>query len=306
MSASRRILYVVSFDATEAAVTWQVAELARAWCAAVVLLAPRRRRWIWRLGAESREDVGRRLSAVAVRLKGYVADIRVAEDPLADAVTRVARDVGAKLVLVGAGERALREPTYVGPEALELARHVGEDIWICKPFADPRVEHVLCAADTSPTAGAAVTRAVHICRRFNARLRILSVMPQPSRFAQVDDPEEEMHARRTAQKSFLDQFDLQGVALSRAIVWAHEPSAEVLHEAERYSDGLLVIGASSQTHPAHGQLGPTSEAILRACPSSLLIIKKRMSADPAKKPRLRVVESQPGAGPSASAEKTGA
>jgi nucleotide-binding universal stress UspA family protein len=62
------------------------------------------------------------------------------------------------------------------------------------------------------------------------------------------------------------------------MVWAMSPAPEVLHEAEKYSEGLLVIGASSHAQSAAGRLGPTSEAILRACPSSLLIVKQPMRA----------------------------
>src|SRR5207253_3236394 len=110
----------------------------------------------------------------------------------------------------------------VAADALEIARAARQDVWICKPFADANVGHVLCAADTTPTAGAAVMRAAELCRRYNALLRILSVMPEPlwkSAAPKEDDPEEQMRAEHEAQKAFLDQFDLQGVPLSRAIVW---------------------------------------------------------------------------------------
>lgn len=278
MTATGRILYVVAFDAIEAAVTWQVAEFSKAWQRPVVLLAVVRRRWLWGLGGDPKPELKRQLSEVAERLqglKGRVAGLKVAEGEVAAETMRVARNVGAELIMIGAGERALHELSRISAEALKLARLAHEDVWICKPHTDPHIDHVLCAADTTVTAGAAVRRSVDICRRFNARLRILSVMPEPPLSPSADDPEEDMHERRDAQKAFLDQLDLQGVSLSRSIVWAAQPAAEVLQEAERYWDGLLVIGASSQSHPVRGKLGPTSEAIVRACPSSLLIVRKR-------------------------------
>ena len=291
--ATARILYAVTFDATEAAVSWQVAELAKACHAPVVLLGARRRRR-WKLRSGNGEDVGRKLAAIATRLKGYVADIRVTEDPLPEAAMRTAGELGAELIVVSAGARAMQQPTHVSDDGLAIARNAHQDVWICKPFADPYIGHVLCAADTTLTAGAAVTRSVKISRRFNALLRILSVMPEPlwKSAADADDPEEQMREQHEAQKAFLDQFDMQGVPLSRAIVWARDAAVEVLDEAERYAEGLLVIGASSRAPLPQGQLGPTSESILTACPSSLLIVKKRMPASVDKK-KERIAETAP-------------
>jgi nucleotide-binding universal stress UspA family protein len=273
MPNAHRILYVVTFDSSEAAISDQVTELARAQHAAVVLLAARPRRR-WKIGmARGAEGTGRKLSAIAARMKGYAADIRVVDPPLPESAMRIADEVAAELIVIGAGERADREPTYTSPEALKLAREAREDVLICKPFADRYVGHVLCAADTTPTSGAAVLRSVQISRRFNALLRIVSVMPEPSWKSASADPDEDIRNQHEAQKAFLDQFDLRGVGLSRAVVWSRHAAAEVLDEADRYSEGLLVIGASSRAPLPKGQLGPTSEAIVSACPCSLMIVK---------------------------------
>ncbi|HZP12695.1 MAG TPA: universal stress protein [Nevskiaceae bacterium] len=273
MPAKRRILYVVGLDATEAAITWQVTELARAWSAPVVLLGARQRRR-WKIGSDRKsEEIARRLSAIAVSMKGYVADIRVTEEPLALAAVRIADEIGAELIAVGAGECAIDQPASALPDALKIAREAHVDVLICKPFADPYVGHVLCAADTTPAAGAAVLRAVELSSRFNALLRIVSVMPEPM-WSAADDPEDQVRSQHERQKAFLDQFDLRGVGLSRAVVWSRNAAVEVLDEAQRYGEGLLVIGASSHAPLPSGQLGPNAQAILAECPSSLLIVKK--------------------------------
>jgi nucleotide-binding universal stress UspA family protein len=273
VGAIGRILYVVTFDSTEALITWQVMELARAAHAEVVLLGLHRR-IRWPLSRRpGRDETGRRLSEVAARLKGHAAEIRVEHGPLVPAAMRSARAVDAQLIMIGAGERALREPAYVAPEALELARQARDDVWICKPGADPHIESVLCAADATPAAGAAVLRAAGLCRRFNARLRLLSVMPEPSVLVS-DDLEADLHALKRSQKEFLDQFDLRGMPLSRSMAWAADPATEVLHEAGQLADGVLIIGSSSEKRPAHAGLGPTAEAVLRGCPCSIWIVRK--------------------------------
>lgn len=271
-----RILYLVGLDRTEAAVTWQVAELSKAWQAPVVLLGVEPTHWLAFVARERQRALKRRLLDVARRLRalrGHVAGVKVASGDACTIAQRTADQVGAELVITGAGERAIADSVALSDTAFAIARNARQDVWICKPAADPHVEHVLCAADTSALAGDAVRRSVDLCRRFNARLRVVSVLAEP---AGADDPDAAALAARAEQRAFLERFDLRGVALSRAILWSAQAPVEVLLEAERYPDGLLVMGAASALG-ARG-LGATAEPVLRACPSSILLVRRRLAA----------------------------
>jgi len=280
MTVSGRILYVIGFDDTEPAISWQVAEFSKAWQSPVLLLGVRRPHWLSFLGKDDHRALKRATVDVAKRLRGlraHVAGIKVAfGDPAAEA-RRVADQIGATLIMVGAGVEAMDDPRAISPVALTIARRAQQDVWICKPFADPHIDHVLCAADTTPLAGAAVQRAAEICRRFNARLRVVSVLVEPPPplpdIVSADDPEDAVRAGRLRQKLFLDGFNLQGIALSRAIVWGTQTPVELLLEAEHYIDGLLVMGAVSSLDQRGSGLGATTEPVLQACPSSLLIVR---------------------------------
>lgn len=279
MTVGGRILYVVGFDDTEAAVSWQVAELSKAWRTPIMLLGVRRRPWLPFLERDERLGLKRAMVEVARRLRGlraHVAGIKVAFGDAAGQACRIADHSGAGLIMVGAGVEAMDDPRAMSATALTIARRARQDVWICKPFADPHIDHVLCAADTSPLASEAVQRAAAICRQFNARLRLLSVLPEPPpplpNAAAGDDPDELVVAGRRRQKLFLDKLDLRGIALSRAIVWGTQTPVELLLEAEQYIDGLLVMGAVGDS-AARGGLGATTEAVLRTCPSSLLIVR---------------------------------
>ena len=273
MTPKGRILYLVEFDAAEAAVSWQVANLAKAWQTSVVLLAVRRPRWLPVLGKEELRATKRELLGVARRMREMKASVSGVRALAGDAVSqacRMAESIGAALVMVGAG--AGRDSPALSPLAHAIARRARQDVWICRPEADPHLEHVLCAADTSPLAGRAVQRSVELCRRFNARLRVVSVLAEPGRGS--EEPDEAAARGRAEQRAFLDRHDLRGVALSRAIVWGAETAVELLLEAERYPDGLLVLGAASAPGTAPG-LGATAEPLVRACPSSVLIVRQR-------------------------------
>lgn len=275
MALRGRILYVVAFDAIEAAVTWQVAQLSKAWQTPVVLLGVQPSHWLALMSRDRSRELKRRLLEVAKRLrglKGHVAGIKAVTGDECTEARRFADQIGAELIMIGAGAESLKDPLAIHSTGLNIARRARQDVWICKPDADPQIEHVLCAVDTSALAGDAVRRSVDLCRRFNARLRLLSVLPEP---ALADDAEQSARVAREQQRRFLDQFDLGGVALSRAIAWGRQTTVEVLLEAERYADGLLVMGASSQPRG----LGPTAEPVLRACPSSVLIVRRRHGID---------------------------
>jgi nucleotide-binding universal stress UspA family protein len=276
-----RILYVVGFDGTDPAVSWQVAELSKAWGAPVVLLGVRRAPWLRFLERDDRRALKRAMVDVAKRLRGlraHVAGIKVAVGDPAGHACRAADQCGTDLIVIGAGIGAMDDPRSMSREALAVARDARQDVWICKPFADPHVDHVLCAADTSPMAGEAIRRATSICRRFNARLRVISVLLEPPPplpdAAACDDPDEAVIAGRRRQKLFLDQFDLAGIALSRAIVWGTQTPIELLLEAEQHMDGVLVMGAIGRAQ-GRRRLGATTESVLRACPSSVLIVRTR-------------------------------
>jgi len=276
MALRGRVLYLVGLDDSEAAITWQVAELSKAWQTPVVLLGVLAPRWLNLLAQDRQRALKRQLLDVARRLrglKGHVAGIKATiGDPRTEA-RRVADQIGAQLIVTGAGAAAIDDPRALSETAFDVARRARQDVWICKPGADPHVEHILCAADTSALAGDAIRRSVDLCRRFNARLRLLSVLPEP---AGADDPDDAARTGREQQRRFLDQFDLRGVPLSRAIVWGAQTPVEVLLEAERYADGLLVMGAASASG-AQG-LGATAEPVLRACPSSILLVRRGSAA----------------------------
>lgn len=271
MIALGRILYLVPGDATEAVTSWQVLQLARAAHAEVVLLALRQR-WWWPFGAAAeRAMLEDRLADVAARFKGYATASRVEDgEPLAVAIT-VAQRVRATLVMTSAGIRAQHDPCHADDLALRLACVAPTDVWICKPQADPQVEHVLCAADTSRGSGLAVRRAVDLCRNFNARLRLLTVMPDPE-LLPADDVEPSIERLRTQQQQFLDGFDLDGVPLSREVVWSRHPAGEVLNEAGQHPEGLLLLGASSRLR--RSGLGLVSAQVLRRCPSSVWVVRR--------------------------------
>jgi hypothetical protein len=69
---------------------------------------------------------------------------------------------------------------------------------------------------------------------------------------------------------------------------------ELLLEAEQYCDGVLVIGAIGDA-PGRRGLGTTAGPVLRACPSSVLIVRGvRRPADAGAGTRIALTEEADG------------
>lgn len=285
MLLSDRILYVVEFNEVEGRITRQVAAFANACHADVVLLSEVAKPYqLWRLPTFSREKVKRKLERTIVNLRAAgvnVAGTLTAAGNMAEEAMRVAGEQQVEFIMVGAGAASGRDVHHTSALALSLARSAQQHVWICKPEAEPALEHVLCAVDTSRGSAEGLRVASDICRQFNARLRTVSVLKPPKSWSVMGMPElekeEDMESARERmlydRKTFLAGFNLEGISLARSFIWADKASTAILTAAENYPDGLSVIGVAGARRFYRPRLGTTADRILRKNPSSLLVVK---------------------------------
>ncbi|MES1944924.1 universal stress protein UspE [Salinisphaera sp. PC39] len=284
MLLTQRILYVAAFDAIEPAVTAQVAELSKALTATVHVMTTAGPRYqLWRVGSDAEASARARIEDVAERLRGLrarVGETLVVKGNLATAAMEAAPRMEAEYIVIGAGESAAEDPAYVRTSARTLARSARENVWICKPEAEPALQHVLCTFDASRGSADGIRVSTDLCRQFNARLQLMSVLhPPPAGMlggTDVERDEAEQAARRALHDqrlAFLEGFNFDGVKLARNLVWADRASPAILAEADKHRDGLLVLGVSGQRRFQSMMLGNTAEKVLDACPSSMLFVK---------------------------------
>lgn len=284
MLLTQSILYVAAFDAIEDKVTAQVAELSKALGTGVHLLTTAGPHYeFWRANRHTEAEARRRLEAVAERLRerrARVGETLVIKGNLANAAMEAARHMDADYIVIGAGEAAAGDPSHVRTTAKTLARSAREHVWVCKPAAEPAVEHVICGFDASRGSAGAIHVSIDLCRQFNARLQLLSVLhpPPPGILGgtDVERREAEEAARQSLQDqrlAFLEGFNLEGVKLARNFIWAGRASPAIVGEAEKHPDGLLVVGVAGQRRFPSMMLGNTAEKVLDGCPSSMLFVK---------------------------------
>lgn len=284
MLLTQRILYVVAFDAIEARVTTQVAELSKALGAPVFLLAVVGPRYeLWRAShdaqAQARENV-ERVAENLRQLRVRVWQTLVVKGNHAVAAMEAAQRMETDFIVLGAGERSQQDHGFVRTTAKTLARTADQHVWICKPQGDAVLQHILCAFDESRGAAQAIGVSSDLARQFNAKMQLISAISLPPAGMVLADEDERREAQQAACRALQDQrtssiegFNFDGITLAKNICWSQYASTAVIDEAEKHQEGLLVIGAAGRRRFPTMMLGNTAEKILRNCPSSLLVVK---------------------------------
>lgn len=284
MLLTQRILYLVSFDDIEPEITAQVAEISKALSAPVFLVAGLGTRYRLFSNAHDAEVEARKgLEAVADALRERRAKLGhtlILKGNQAVVAMEAAERIEADFIIVGSGDASQQDPGFVRTTAKILARTAREHVWICKPNADPVLDHVLCAFNESRGSGDGVRVSIDLCRQFNARLQLFSVINEPDPGIVGGSERERDEAAESSRRLLQDQrlgylegFNFSGVSLAKQIVWGDAASSQVLEEAQNHCDGLLTLGVAGKRRFPAMMLGNTAEKILRNCPSSLLLVK---------------------------------
>lgn len=284
MLLSDRILYLVEFDAIEPLVTAQVSELSKALGGAVVLLAtvPPRSRL---LGGNRQAEIDARmqLESIAQRLqdqRARVLDSCVLQALPEAAVHQTVDRYSAEYIVLGAGEESTARRQHISQLALKITQNAHQHVWVCKPTADPVLEHILCCYDGSRGSGAAIRLSCDIARQFNARMQLLSVFSPPTAeivFREEIERQEADESARVAlieeREGYLQGFGFEGVTLAKNYVFADRASESILEEAVKHPEGLLVLGAAGLRRFSRMRLGNTAQRVLETAESSVLVVK---------------------------------
>lgn len=186
-----------------------------------------------------------------------------------DVLLAAVKEQEADLVVLGAGARGTLDRMLLGSAAERIVRESPVPVWLARPGrAHEAVRRVLCALDGDPTSSmaaesrAALRAAVFLCRTFVADLTVVTVVPD----------ERALSAGEEALRKELETIDCHG--LRTAIVVRSGKAAQgIVDAAAEPGCDLLVMGTRGRTGLAHLWAGSTAERVIRAVPSSTLIVK---------------------------------
>ncbi len=209
-----------------------------------------------------------------------VGECRILQGSVADSIVATASELGADLVILGAG--SVSSHRAVGATAQAVMEHSELPVMVVRSTtADSEAACVLCPVDHSRTSHRGLRNAIRLAKGMKASLVVLSVVPELSWIMAAADvgsltDVQAEYAMKWAEEldRFLDGLDFQDVPYRLEVVRgaAHE---QILEAAKKHHADLIVMGATGKSGLARVLLGSTTRRVLRDLPCSLLIVRQQ-------------------------------
>lgn len=225
-------------------------------------------------------------SLVGVKMEEFVTQVKaqgvkcyyelLPGNPL-DVICDIAEWKHVNLVLLGAGKSKTLD-YKLGRNSEEIIRNVSMPVWVIEKDKPLTFNTILCPVDFSEESKIALDNAIHLCRRFEAKLNILHVVKshgeEYSKFnLELTGLEAETLEKTTASfDEFLKGINLTGVSWEKEVVFGN-PSDEIIKVISANNIGLLVMGSTGKTGLKRFFVGSVTQKVSRKVPCSFIISK---------------------------------
>ena len=191
------------------------------------------------------------------------------------AVGRVAEQVGADLILVGANRHGPEARRFLGTMAERIIEGATVPVLMLQEPPMNAPDRVLLTCDLSELSARANRMGIDLVQQLfgdpGLEFRTILVVPYDPWFS-LPAAQESLRLRAEARlRRFLDEQGPTAVAVGMA-VRIGEPAAEIVAEASEWSADVVVLGAQGRSGPSNAPLGSVAEAVLRDGPCSALVI----------------------------------
>ncbi len=194
-----------------------------------------------------------------------------------DEIDHLANECDVNVIIIGTGRVADGGQIYLGTTAGRLRRNATRPVWVVKPGASSTIGKVLCPVDLSETSARALRNAIHLARRFEAELTILTVIQSMSSY--YDEPLALNEPQDTATQTrlrdferFLREFDLHEVNWRKEIRRG-KPYREILRVARATETDLLVMGSVGRTGVSRLLMGGVARKVAQQMPCSIITVR---------------------------------
>lgn len=196
-----------------------------------------------------------------------------------ETICETAVDLNSSLILLGAGEPEAQD--RLGVTATAVLESAKRSVLVMKPRRDASsLATIVCPIDNSRPSRDGLEAAIRIARGAEAKLVVLSVVPQVSWLTAAAETGEfrEAHAEYEAHwaegiDEFLRPVDFGGVS------WEHKlirgaASEQIVATAKEADAALIVMGATGRSGLVRVLLGSTTRRVLRSMPCSMLVVRE--------------------------------
>jgi nucleotide-binding universal stress UspA family protein len=228
-----------------------------------------------RQGAESRlAEVCGRLEEAGIS----TAEPKIAEGVPFDQIIQHADELDANVIVIGARKPDEASRLRIGITAERLCRKSTKPVWIVVPESVDDPKNILCPVDRSSPSRRALRNAIHLARRFDARLLVLFAIRPISAlpgliFLDLERLEENHVKTETSRfRAFLKQFDFHNTRWE-VVIRRGLPADVILDAAPTFSTDLIIMGSVGGTGLSRILMGSVAEQIVRELPCSLVMVK---------------------------------
>jgi nucleotide-binding universal stress UspA family protein len=225
----------------------------------------------WPAGLHPRQ--GKMTRALRQRAESLAApggrpEFAVTVAPPAGAILHKARQVGADLILMGAGSRSPFDRFCPGSVAKAVLRHAAGPVLLVRP-GEPAASFgtILCVVDRSAASAVGLRYAARLARAFDGRLVVLTVVPEAGWL---------IGGTAQRERLWLEEFErtLEGADLA-GTCWEQEvrrgtAQRQIVSAARERQADLLVLGSTGRVALARLLWPGVAHRVLAELPCSLL------------------------------------
>ena len=196
-----------------------------------------------------------------------------------DKIIQIANKEDVNFIMIGAGEKLKKDAFKLGTTAEKLVRRSDKPVVVIKKDSDfKNVKSILCPVDYSEESKLALSNAITIARRYDAKLIILSVLEPRNRgykslklkWNEIDKLRIENYEKQ--MEAFLLAFNLIDLKW-KSIINTGDPAEKILKKIKKKNIDLLVMGSSGKSSLHRMIMGSVTEKVIREVPCSFFTLK---------------------------------
>jgi nucleotide-binding universal stress UspA family protein len=219
-------------------------------------------------------EIAEQIRAEGIRKVDAVVESGVPSDKIDRQAT--GRDVN--VIIMGAGQSTDDAPFRLGTTTARIRRNATKPVWIVKRNSPPEINSILCPVDCSESSGQGLMNAIHLSRKFSAKLTLLTVVQgcpdYYQRFGEVPAEAREAFAQKHLSQfeRFLGDYDFDRINWSKLVRYG-EPYREILAVARETESDLLLMGSVGRTGLSLMLMGSVARKVAQEMPCSILTVK---------------------------------
>jgi len=196
-----------------------------------------------------------------------------------DEIIRISDYKKVNIILMGSGKDTGDSSNKLSTTTGKVIRKTEKPVWVVKESSKLEINRILCPIDFSEPSKRALDNAIHLARRFDAEVNVISVFePIDVHTEELDficyQNDELLKEYFEKFKSYLKDFNFKNVGAKKTYK-SGIPYANILITINKYKPDLLIMGTTGKTGLSKILIGSVTEKVTREVPCSFITTKSK-------------------------------